>query len=285
MRTLLNLVLLSITAHALAQLPETDLWIFKIETGKHKPATLTNPVNITNRIGYDNQPSFSNDGKKIFYVSVGTDNQADIYYFDTRKKKTVRLTSDNESEYSPVQTAQQDLVTCVVVENDSAQRIHYKDIVTGSDVKALPFDSVGYYTFMNKDTIIYYKLTTPHSLRYYTVSGEDRWLGNSPTRTFKAINRHTLIYGLKDSVKTTLYKYDFLLHKGVKFAQCPSLNEDMVWHRQYGVVISDRNRLLRFDASQNGWVTLFDLSQYGIERITRFAFDPKTKYLVVVDNR
>ena len=47
-----------------AQLPETDIWLFKIEKieGKY---SYTNPLNITHRAGYDNQPTFSLDGKSI----------------------------------------------------------------------------------------------------------------------------------------------------------------------------------------------------------------------------
>ena len=34
--------------------------------------------------------------------------------------------------------------------------------VTGKDVRNFDVDSIGYYTFLNKDTVVYYKLTEPH---------------------------------------------------------------------------------------------------------------------------
>ena len=68
-----------------AQLPETDIWLFKIEKkeGKYNYAS---PLNITHRKGYDNQPAFSPDGKSILYVCIDSTNQADIYQYSVSKK-------------------------------------------------------------------------------------------------------------------------------------------------------------------------------------------------------
>ena len=73
------------------QMPNTEIWLFKIENSKQGPL-FSKPQNITNREGYDNQPSFSADGKKIFYVSVREDKQADIYIYDLKSEKTVQFT-------------------------------------------------------------------------------------------------------------------------------------------------------------------------------------------------
>ena len=53
-------------ASVMAQLPETDLWLAELntkETGK-----IIKVINITNRTGYDNQPSFSKNGKMLDVV-------------------------------------------------------------------------------------------------------------------------------------------------------------------------------------------------------------------------
>lgn len=270
---------------AKSQLPNTDLWLFKIETDKLNASILKEPLNITNREGYDNQPSFSKDGKKIYYVSVRQDKQADIYYYELGSKMTVPFTKSKVSEYSPQISDDEKFIISVVVENDSAQRIHFVNSVTGFDEKKFDMDSVGYYTFLNRDTVIYYKLTQPHSLRYFVKStNEDKWLTNSPIRTFKAIDRHTLIYGTKDSARVTFYTYDFLLQEAHKYAEYLSINEDITWHSTLGLVKSEETKLLRFDEVKKEWLPVYDLSAFGIKKITRFAFDPKNKYLIVVNN-
>jgi hypothetical protein len=279
------LILFFCVLNGFAQFPNSDIWLFKIETDKSNQQTLTKPLNITHREGYDNQPTFSSDGKKIYYVSIKEDNQADIYYYDLRSKKNIPFTKSRVSEYSPTFVEEEKFLASVVVEEDSAQRIHFINTENGLKEKKLDMDSVGYFTFLNSDTVVYYKLTDPHSLRYYSIStSEDKWLGNAPVRGFKAINRHALIYGLKDSSQVAFYIYDFILHKAYKYADYPSLNEDIIWHPTYGLIKAEENKLLRFDETKQTWVLLFDLSGFQIKKITRFIFDPKNKYLVVVNN-
>ena len=247
--------------------------------------TLAEPINITKREGYDNQPSFSPDSKKIFYVSVRDDNQADIYQYDLRHRRTTAVTKTGISEYSPVLMADGKFITSVVVENDSSQCIHFINPLNGIHEAKLDVDSVGYYTFLNQDTIVYYKLTEPHSLRYHIKSsGEDSWLGNVPSRAFKSISRNTLLYALKDTSKITFYTYNFLLRKAEKFATYSSLSEDFIWHPVLGLVKSEGLQLLHFDSLLKEWKLLFDVSAFGLKKITRFDIDPKTNYLVVADN-
>jgi hypothetical protein len=267
-----------------SQVPNTNVWLFKLEKNKTE-LKLTSPKNITNRTGYDNQPSFSSDSKKIYYVSIREDNQADFYCYDINSEKTIKLTKTKESEYSPVLSTDGKFLNSVVVESDSAQRIHFINPLTGLSEKKYDVDSVGYYTFLNSDTVLYYKLTSPHSLRYFVKStNEDKWLANDPIRAFKTIDGHSFIYGVKDSVKVSFYKYDFVLNKAEKYSEYNSLNEDAIWHKQYGLIKSESNKLLRYDEPKKEWIVLFDLSGFGIKKITRFNFDAKNNYLVIVDN-
>ncbi len=269
-----------------SQVPDTDLWLFKIETNKEKTTSLKSLGNITKRSGYDNQPSFSIDNKKIYYASIREDKQSDIFYFDMKSKKNIRLsTSITESEYSPELTKDGKFISVVTVESDSAQRIHFMNSYSGNYDRKYDFDSVGYCTFLNEDTIVYYKLTKPHSLRYFVAStNEDKFLANSPIRTFKAINRHTIIFGTKDSTKVAFFKYNFHLDKLQKYCEFPSLNEDIVWHKTLGLIKSENNKLFNYNEQKKDWVLLYDLSQFGIKKITRFVFDSENEYLVIVDN-
>jgi len=271
---------------AIAQLPETDVWLFKITKDKTQKQIVTEGHNITDRKGYDNQPSFSRDGKMIYYVSVREDQQADIYTYQLKSKKSERFTSTIESEYSPVQSEDGMFVTSVVVEKDSAQRIHYYKVSDGLPQRKFEFDSVGYYEFLNPDTVLYYKLTQPHSLRFYVNSTkEDKFLANSPVRAFKKTDRHSIVFGIKDSSGVSLYKYDFFVRKAVLYCRVPSLQEDFIWHPAHGLMRSEGPTIQRYLESDKKWVTSFDLTPFGVKKITRFVFDPKNQILVVVDNK
>lgn len=268
-----------------SQLPNTEVWLLKLKKDKTDKLFLSEAQNISNREGYDNQPSFSEDGNLIYYVSVRKDNQADIYSYDIKKKTTKALTQSKESEYSPQPAAEGNYLLSVVVESDSSQRIHFINVMNGRDEKRLDFDSVGYFCELNQDTLIYYKLTEPHSLRYYIKSTkEDKWLGDSPIRGFKKINRYRAIYGLKDSAKVIFYTYDFLLRKASEYANFATPEEDIFWHDSFGLLKPDGSKILNYDEKKSQWNTLFDLTSFGIKKISRISFDSKNRYLVIVDN-
>jgi hypothetical protein len=267
------------------QVPNTDLWLFPIKKEKEK-YLIEKGENITNRDGYDNQPSFSEDNKRIYYVSIRQDKQADMYVYEISGKKNTQLTKTVESEYSPVFINSDKSINSVVVEKDSTQRIWLYDEKTGAQKKILfDEDSVGYYNFLNADTVLYYKLTKPHSLRAHCISsGKDVLISDNPIRGFKTINRHEFIFGRKDSAKVIFYVYNTLLQKAKLYCEYNSLNEDILWHPLWGLLKSEQTAILRFDEKQNKWLTLFDFSVYKISKITRFDFDLKNKRIVVVNN-
>jgi hypothetical protein len=279
-----SVVLFFISTGLAAQLPDTDIWLFGLERSKENIYTLKKPVNITARAGYDNQPSFSEDGRKIYYTSIREDGQADIYSYSLSKKKTTRITSGPESEYSPTPYAE-GILASVVVEQDSSQRIHFIDELSGAHTGKLENDSVGYFTFLNKDTVAFYKLTSPHSLRYTRKSDpEEKWLGNSPSRAFRSMSRHSILYALKDTAATSFFIYDLLTAKGQKVCVVPGICEDFLFHPVFGIVRSEGAKLLRYDEKQRLWILLFDLAPHGIKKITRFAFNRNDGYLAVVNN-
>ena len=269
----------------MAQMPDSDVWLFGLKKDKNDQVFVKDSLNITRRKGYDNQPCFSPDEKKIYYVSVREDKQADIYVYDIRKKKTQRLTQSAESEYSPQFNADGINLSVVMVERDSAQRIHVLNAASGLSVKTITEDSVGYYQYLNKDTVIYYKLTNPHSLHMYVLSSnEDRWICNQPTRGFKTIYRSKLMYAVKDSNRVDFYIYDFTVQKSKHFCSYPSLDEDAIWHPTMGLMKSEAAKILRYVPNKNEWQVYLDLSKHGIKKITRFAFDSTDKKLIVVNN-
>lgn len=269
-----------------AQLPETDIWLFKIEKKEGK-YTYSNPLNITHRAGYDNQPTFSLDGKSILYVVIDSTMQADIYQYNIGKKVAVNLTKSKLSEYSPTYAPNQKLISTVTVELDSVQRIWGGPINGGlTDVLIPSVDSVGYYAWLNSDTLLYYKLTNPHSLRVLNIkTNEDHWICNHPTRAFKKIgNSSNFVYAIKDSIHTEFRIYYPALRESKLYTTYLSANEDFIWHPELGLIKSENADLMRYNEQVNKWELLFSFSDLGIKKITRFVFDSKTKQLAIVSN-
>ena len=268
-----------------AQLPETDLWLAELNT--KEVGKIIKAINITNRAGYDNQPSFSKNGKLIYFTSIHEDKQADIYSYNLKNKKTIQLTKTKESEYSPNESPIKNSMAVVTVLQDSSQVIQLLDLKTFTVINSTisNFDSVGYYNFLNADTVLYYKLTSPHTLKFHVISnGNDGFLCENPCRTFRTIDRSTFIFGIKDSASTAYYIYDVRIQKANLYARIKSVNEDLIWDPAFGLLVSDKATILRFDVAEKQWKILFDLSSFGIKKITRFCFDSKSNYLCVVNN-
>lgn len=285
LKQLFNILLFFISGISAAQLPETDLWLFKLKT-EDKKLILGDGKNITSRKGYDNQPFFTPDNKSILYVSIREDNQADVYRYDIGKAQAFQLTKTKESEYSPNYTPDGKSVSCVVVEKDSTQRLWLYNL-DGSVKKCYNegIDSIGYYSWLTNDTLLYYKLTEPHSLRMFAEADKsDKWLCNSPTRAFKFVEGNNFMYGIKDSVSIQYRYYDPILRKSSVYADHKSKSEDFVWNKEYGLIKSEGTKLLRFNGLDRTWDVMFDFASAGIKKITRFAFDSKNKSVVIVDN-
>jgi hypothetical protein len=270
----------------MGQMPETDIWLFKLEK-KENVFTYTNPLNITHRAGYDNQPTFSLDGKSILYVVIDSTKQAEIYQYNISKKTYINLTKSDVSEYSPTILPNGSGFSCVVVEKDSAQRV-WKFNLDGKfhSIAHEGTDSIGYHTWLNMDTLLYYKLTNPHSLRVLNIkTNVDHWLCDYPTRAFKKIgNSSQFIYAIKDSVHTEFRIYNSTLRESKIYTTYPSANEDFIWHPELGLIKSENADLMRYNEQASKWELLFSFTNLGIKKITRFVFDSKTKQLAIVSN-
>src|SRR5690242_12940028 len=103
--TIVSLALLVVAASAVgAQVPSappnSDIFLSRILRSGDS-ISLSAAQNITRRQGYDNQPTFLTDATGILYTAIDSTGQADIWRYDLRSRRRVRLTNTLESEYSP----------------------------------------------------------------------------------------------------------------------------------------------------------------------------------------
>jgi hypothetical protein len=124
----------------------TDIFLFEIKISG-TTITETRPFNFTKRKGYDNQPFFSNDGKRIYYSAnyAGTN---DIYAYDIAGNKTLSITNTPAtSEFSPMEMPDGSGISAVFIEKDSATQRIWKINLRDRKEKLLTKynDSIGYY--------------------------------------------------------------------------------------------------------------------------------------------
>lgn len=278
MKLLFNLLLLPCLFFA--QMPECDIWVMQIKVKSQDTIPkIVAAYNITGKPGYDNQPSFTKDSKKVLYSST-VDNQNDLFVYHLTKKNTTTFCKTPESEFSP--QAFNGAVYAVVVEKDSTQTIHCLSEITGTTSAVLLPDSVGYYSWVNQDTLLYYKLTKPHSLWAYAVKANKEWeIAKQPIRTFRPLNRTQFVYGIKDSLRVIYMMYDFLIHKAKIITACENGVEDFCLHPQLGIIRPEKSKLLYYHASSKQWREWCDLAGFGIKEISRVSFSPNGKWLSI----
>ena len=115
-----------------AQQMSTDIFLTNFGMNREGQYFFTAPQNITHRPGYDNQPSFSKDGSKVYYVAYYDTLQSDIYVYSLEDSTNTRLTETPESEFSPRVTADDLGFTIVRVDADKGQRF-YKVLMDGTN--------------------------------------------------------------------------------------------------------------------------------------------------------
>lgn len=275
-----------LTSCLFAQLPDCDIFLFDIKDSAGQ-VSLRNPVNITNRKGYDNQPAFSPDGKYILYSSQkDSAGQTDIYRYDLKTKTVSPFTQTPTSEYSPTFTPDGKGVSVVMVEKDSAQRL-WKFPITGGEpvciMKNVP--AIGYHAWINKDSVALFVLTKPaFTLQIMNINlQKPSFVADSIGRCMRMKNGK-LWFTVKAGHFHNVFELSFSDKKATLIGILESedycfYSKDKVWS------VSENSILAGFMNSKDGAAEVADLSKFGITKPTRITVSPDGKRLAVVTNK
>ena len=294
MRTslLASLVLSAVSAAAAQRKPpNTDVFLAPI-TVRERSIDVGKAVNITSRPGYDNQPSFTPDGKSILYTSTREDAQADIYRYDLRRHTTTRLTtSAPESEYSATVMPNGRRFSVIRVERDSTQRLWSFDL-SGRDPKLVLTDlkPVGYHAWLDSRTVAAYVLGTPNTQNTLYVanlaSGGTRTVAHDVGRSLVRVpGRHAFSFlQHADSawfleVATVPAKGDVTVERLVRM---PAGADYVVWTRDGTAITATGAHLLIWRKGVEGWIDASDLSSLAVDHLSRLALSPDERLLAFV---
>lgn len=238
------------------------------------------PVNVTKRMGYDNQPAFTPDGSMVLFTSTRGDGQADIWRVPVTGGAHVRVTkSDPESEYSATPIPGQSAFSAIRVERDSVQRLWRFDYDGGNAqlvLKALR--PVGYHVWIGDATLGTYVLGSrgvpnalvlvdPRTEHADTLARDiERALVRVPGRdafTFLQVGKDTSWISEVD-VRTKTIR---------RIAPSPTGSVYHLWSPNGRLIASSGTRLLiRVD---DRWDVLADFAELGVKGISRLALSPR----------
>ncbi len=177
LKSILYLLLLPGLSHgASGQLPETDIFLATISDSAGN-WEFGDPVNISNRPGYDNQPGFSPGSSTLLYVAVLDSVQSDIMEYDLAGRRSRLLMSTPESEYSPNFTPDGKAISVVRVDFDAGQRFYMLTPEYPFEARLIPHtDSVGYYCWLNDSLLAMFLVGERFALTVLNVNTTERTL-------------------------------------------------------------------------------------------------------------
>lgn len=268
--------------------PATDIFIADLD-GQRGRLKVGKPANITKRPGYDNQPSFSPDGKSLFYTSIRDDKQADIYTYDFGKAAGERLTETAESEYSPTVTPDGKYFSVIRVEADSTQRLWKFPLAGGKPALVLErIKPVGYHAWVDEKTVLLFILGSPNTLQLVDVPTEraETILTNVGRSLHRVPGREKVSFVHKISADEWIIKeMDIKSRKIVSITSTLPASEDYAWTPSGILVMAKDSKLFTYDpAKDKEWREAADFSKDGVSAITRLTVSPKGDRIAFVAN-
>jgi len=257
--------------------PSTDIYLYRLSRLLPFGSRV---VNITNRSGYDNQPSW--DGSSILYTAqIGS--QTDIYRY--RGGTHVQVTDTPESEYSAALTPDGKAISVVRVEKDSTQRL-WRFPNDGSAPTPVLRDvkPVGYFAWLDTTTLALFVLGNPNTLQIAdTRTGSARIVTTNIGRSLQRVPRSRKVsYLHRAGAHWQLETVDPGNLAIDTIAAMPDSAEFVAWRSENELYAAAGSRLLRLRLPAKSWVEVADLSRHGLRHVSRLAFSPDGSTLALV---
>ena len=248
-----------------AQLPDTDIFLAEIINDKGK-ISFSKPVNITNRKGYDNQPSFTPDGKSLLYVAITDSVQSDVFQYDMNSKIKFQMTRTPESEYSPSYSPDSRSISVVRVDADKGQHFYnfpLQDITHPKFMKNT--DSIGYYCWLNDSMLAMFILGNAFTLEVLNVhTSERKLIASDIGRCLKlSPDKKNLLFVIKQNEKEWgIFRMDIHSFQLTRIATTLKDNEDFAIMPDGTLLMGDDGKLFSYNPEvDKDWQKIADFSK------------------------
>ncbi len=248
---------------------------------------------ITDRAGYDNQPSFIND-KQLAFSSADEAGNFDIIIYNFETGKFTNLTrTKNQNEYSPRLTDCGLYISAVTVEEGGKQRLWLYPTNFGEP--ELLYDDiapVGYYDWYDNKAAMFV-LGRPNSLVYPYSKDEKLTISQNIGRTIRKQPRTSIISFVdkntvteKDGVKSYAIKgFDLEKREMIDLGMTKGTVEDFIWLDKKHLLSSDGKSLYVRNIKDRQWTKVGEIKLDGYQNISRLDYSKKLGKVVVVMDR
>jgi hypothetical protein len=285
MKTLLTLFLL---LPVLASAQGFDIYLFDMKS------EFQLVKQVTNRVGYDNQPAFTHDSRALLFSSDRAEGQTDLFRYQISGGELTNLTkTPNENEYSP-QAWGADHFSYVLQEGVPYQHLWQRDWKGGKAQRVLTsYVPVGYYA--RNDVGVLFWGRYAYSLFFEAAgsnvgpgAGESLFVINQAGRSLHPIpGSDDFSFVHKQSDWSWVIKIlDPASRAITPLVSISSSNEDYCWTPDALMLTADGTKILRFKPGEDEqWQALTELSAPGLNVGGRCAVSPDGRYLALVNQR
>ena len=261
---------------------ETEDYLFDYSNSKPLPI-LTNQKNISNNPGYDNQPSFSKNGKFIYFSST-RNGQTDILRFDIKNDKKKWISQTTGGEYSPQEISKNHL-SAVRLDTDGKQLLYSYKISRNHSKVLVENKKIGYYAWINSKEILCFVLGEPNSLQSINLKSNesilvDEIIGRS---IHKIPNSELMSYISKKTDLWFINSFDPISKETSTIINTVEGSEDLTWTNNGLILMSDGYSLFSFHPGYDkDWKFVIDFKKFDLTNISRISLDHGNNYIAIV---
>ena len=295
---------------------DTEIFLASLSTAGGK-LTIGPPINISQNPDYDNQPSFTQDGRQILFSSVrgaavasrgagapssGTP-LTDIYRYEISSRSLFRVTYTPEGEFSPTVMPDGRYISVVRVEADGAQRLwRVSDNGPKSETSVILGDvkPVGYHAWIDERTVALFVLgergyaatlqvaDTQSGKAQVVASNIGRSLQRTPSGAISFVQREA---GSADAPPAVMVKQLFSAKAPEQasitvepLVRPPSGATDpyLAWTPDGTLLVAVNSIIYRWRAGETGWTAVANLGGFGLREVSRLAVSPKGDRIAIV---
>ncbi|MCF6349247.1 MAG: hypothetical protein L3J20_13290 [Flavobacteriaceae bacterium] len=281
------LLLIFLTTVFVYSQPATEVYLFDL-IQNDSVFTVENPVNISKNKGYDNQPSFLNDGTGVLFAST-RDNQTDIVLYNLENQTKAWLTSTLGNEYSPIQTPYKKHFTAIRLEGDGTQLLWMYPFSRRKPKVLIENLTVGYHAWYNKNMVVAFVLGDPSTLQVSNLKFKIKYpIEKNIGRSIHKIPETDLIsYISLQENEPEIYSINPVNSEKKYIADALIDSQDMVWTPDGTIIMGKENKLFKLKPGiDKEWIEFASLESFKLNGITRIAISPLgNKIAIVVDEK
>ena len=265
----------------------TDILLLDMAVKKNQ-VILSNPRNVTNHPGYDNQPSFHTSQPLLYYSSANADGKMDIRTYNLKSKQKTDFTNTPVNEFSPTLTPDGKHISCIIQRENGQQDLGMYNIDSKEVTVLIDNLTVGYHAWIDSKNLLLFILADKgHELQHYNLdTKQNKVLAKSIGRSLHRIPGQNAMSFIdkSDSTQWLIKRYDSKTGAITTIAPTIAQREDITWTHNGTLLSSDGEKIysLRPGKGKTWQPVTIQGDAAKLKGITRMAASPEGKQLAVV---